>query len=89
MGPAEETDADRIAKYRECQPFVAQSGTYEVKGSTVIMRPILARNTQVMASKHAHLHEFKIQGDTLWLTPTNALGERVRNATTFRLTRVE
>jgi hypothetical protein len=33
------------------------------------------------------VHNFKIQGDTLWLTMVNFLGKPVTNPTTFRLAR--
>ena len=80
------TDADKIARFEEWQPLTANSGTFEVKGSSLITRPLVAKNVGVMASTDPVVREFKLEGDTLWLTQrsTGASPGEVR----FRLTRV-
>ena len=80
------TDADRVARFHEWDPLAANTGTFEVKGSAVITRPIVAKNVSVMAPGSSTTREFKIDGDTLWLTQrtTGATPGEVR----LRLTRV-
>jgi hypothetical protein len=84
------TDADMIALYRDWQPFVANSGVYELKGSTLTTRPIVAKTSAVMANKTGQAFEMKMDGTSLWLTQTiGPTGDKVANPTTVRLTRVE
>jgi hypothetical protein len=45
------TDADMLAIYRDWQPVTANSGTYEMKGSTIVLRPIVAKSSAVMSNK--------------------------------------
>ena len=84
------TDADKIATYAEWQPFNANAGTYEVKGATLVTRPLVAKSTAVMANQTGALFAFKIDGNTLSLTQiTGATGDKAANPTTIRLVRVE
>ena len=41
--PKKLTDAEKVAFYDEWAPFVASSGTYEVRGHTIITHNILAK----------------------------------------------
>ena len=84
---AKPTDAEKIAAYAQWDPLTANSGTYEIKGNTVITRPIVAKNETVMAGPVA-TREFKLEGNTLWLTTRSAAGQPVSETRT-RLTRVE
>ena len=50
--------------------FGANSGTYEVQGGTVTIHSIVAKRTEVMARGSAGAtFSFKIEGNTLTLTP--------------------
>ena len=60
FAPAQATDAAKLATY---DAFAANSGTYEVAGNTVTMRPIVSKNEYMMGSTPRA--EFKIEGDTL------------------------
>lgn len=83
-------DADMIALYRDWQPVIANSGTYEVKGSTLLTRPTVAKNSATMANTKGQAFDFKLDGTTLLLTQTiGPTGEKPANPTTVRLTRVE
>jgi hypothetical protein len=83
-------DADMIALYRHWQPVVANGGTYEVKGSTLLIRPIVAKTSAVMANKNGQAYELKTDGKSLWLTQTiGPTGEKPANPTTVRLARLE
>jgi hypothetical protein len=83
--PQNLTDAEKIIRFEQWRPLFANAGTYEIKGSTLTMRPIVAKNANQM--NVSHVQEFKLEGtDTLWLIPTadeSAIEPRIK------LTRVE
>jgi hypothetical protein len=65
------TDDEKIARFEEWNTFVANSGTYEIKGSILIRHPIVAKNVSVMTKETPTVNEFKLEGtNTLWLNPT-------------------
>ena len=65
------TDAEKIALYEQWRAFAANSGTYEIKGSTLTRRPSVAKNVLVMTSQGPIVTEFKMEGpNTLWLEPS-------------------
>jgi hypothetical protein len=69
--PQNLTDAEKIARYEHWRPFAATSGTYEIKGSTIVKRAIVAKNVAVMTRPTPIPWEFKLEGtNTLWLIPT-------------------
>jgi hypothetical protein len=85
--PAKLTDAEKIARYEVWDAFTANSGTYQVSGSTLTTRPLVAKNPGVMAGPAA-AREFRIEGNTLTLIQKSAVGQPVSETRT-RLTRVE
>ena len=85
--PAKLTDAEKTARFDVWDAFTANSGTYQVSGSTVTTRPLVAKNPGVMAGPTA-MREFRIEGNTLTLIQKSAAGQPV-STTTIRLTRVE
>ena len=69
--PEKLTDAEKIARYEQWGPFTANSGTYEVKGSMLQFRPIVAKSVEVMTSGTPITWELKVEApNTLWLIPT-------------------
>src|SRR5215475_2770433 len=69
----EPSDAEKIGLYEQWKWFVGISGSYEVKGSTVLMRPIVAQATWHMNKQTPREHEFKLEGsNTFWLIPAGA-----------------
>jgi hypothetical protein len=85
--PQNLTAAEKIARFEEWRPFVANAGTYEVKGSTIIRRAVVAKSVEVMTSATPITSEFKLEGpDTLWVIPT---GDRAATDPRVKLTRVE
>ena len=85
--PQNLTDAEKIARFEEWRRFVANSGTYEIKGSTLTRRSIVAKNVNVMTSQTPNIMEFKLEGaNTLWLIPT---GDQAATSPRIKLTRVE
>lgn len=64
------TDAEKIALYEQWRAFAANSGTYEVKGSTITRRASVAKNVGVMTRQESLSSEFKMDGpNTLWIMP--------------------
>jgi hypothetical protein len=83
-------DAEMLALYRDWQPVIANSGTYEVKGSTLHTRPLVAKNSGAMESKVGQAFNMKFDGADLWLTQTiGPNGQKSANPATVRLTRIE
>jgi hypothetical protein len=79
------SDAEKIARYEQWRPFAAHAGTYEIKGSLLIRRPLVAKNVNLM-TKESRM-EFKLDGpNTLWLIPLPA---DVGVEPTIKLTKVE
>ena len=83
--PGKLTDAEKIAAYEEWNPFTANSGTYEVKGNTLTRRRLVAKNEFAMGAAPPVIEQYKLEGDTLWITsePPNAQGRQTR----YKLTR--
>ncbi len=75
--PQKLTDDEKIARYEEWSEFTANSGTYEIKGSTIIRHPIVAKSVNVMTTgTPINSYEFKLEGDnTLWLSTTRSTTE--------------
>lgn len=61
------TNEEKIAAY---DTFTANSGTYEVAGTTLTVRPIVAKNPNFMAGGFDK-YQFRVDGDTLSLTSTS------------------
>lgn len=54
-------------KLRAFDSFTANTGTYEVSGSTIAVRPMVARSPNFMAGGSSK-YEFRAEGSHLWLT---------------------
>ena len=81
--PQNPTDADLVATWG---PLAAQSGTYEVNGSTITYHRVVAKAAANMLPANATFsREFRIDGNTLQTSGTNADG----SVTTFTYRRVE
>ena len=64
LGAQEPTDAEVLTAFGS---FIANSGTYEVSGSTIVTRPIVAKTPNFMAGGSLS-YTYRVDGDTLWLT---------------------
>jgi hypothetical protein len=78
------TDAQKLATWT---PFNAGVGTYEIKGTTVTAHPIIGKNP----NKPGLLltFDFKIEGNTLSITPKTDQSGSAANPMTVKLVRVE
>ena len=85
--PSNLTDAEKIARYEVWAPFIANAGTYEVKGSTLTFHPMVAKSPDVMSSGSTITWELKPEGaNTLWLIPPT---ERATTSPRVKFTRLE
>jgi hypothetical protein len=81
------TDAEKIARYEHWRAFAANSGTYEVKGSMLMLHPIVAKNVAVMTSTTPLTWELKLEGpNSLWLIPPS---DRATTDPRLKVTRLE
>ncbi len=62
------TDPEKLAAY---DSFIANTGTYEVADSTLTIHPVVARSPNYM-SGGSDKYQFRVSGDTLWLSNTGA-----------------
>jgi hypothetical protein len=84
--PGRLTDAEKIARFEAFDQFIANTGTYEVKGTTLTTHPIVAKNPATMGTTTTR--EFRIEGNTLVLLQTSPAAQPASQTTT-RLTRIE
>lgn len=84
--PEKLTDAEKLARFAAWDEFTANSGTYEVSGSTLTIHPVVAKNPQVMGVPQTR--EFKVEGKTLTVVQKSPAGQPASQTTT-RLTRIE
>jgi lipocalin-like protein len=54
-------------KVKAFDSFTANTGTYDVSGSTLSVRPMVARSPNFMAGGSSK-YEFRVEGSNLWLT---------------------
>ena len=83
VGALEPTDAEVLTAF---DSFIANSGTYEVSGSTITTRPTVAKNPNFMAGGSLS-YTYRVEGDTLWLTLNLPWDPDSEN--NFTLTRLE
>ena len=85
--PSNLTDAEKIARYDEWVPFIANAGTYEVKGSTLTLHVMVAKNPNQMTTESTIIWELKFEGtNTFWLIPP---ADRATTAARVKFTRLE
>ena len=85
--PGKPTDAEKIARYEQWNPFAANSGTYEVKGTKLTRHPMVAKNEAVMTGPPIE-QDIKMEGNAVWLIAKSAPGEPVSESRT-KLVRLE
>lgn len=82
------TDAEKIARYEEWAPLTANSGTFEVSGTTITRRLLVAKNVNAMSATTPTVQQFtfKVEGQTLVLSGPAAGNPDIQQR--FTLTRV-
>ena len=84
--PAQLTDAEKLARYEAWRPFTANSGTYEVSGTALTTRPLVAKNPNAMGTSTTW--ELKIEGNTLTLVQRSGANQPASEQR-ITLTRIE
>jgi len=84
--PAKLTDVEKLARFQAFDAFTANTGTYQLSGTTLTTHPVVAKAPGFMGT--TQIREFKIEGNTLTLIDKSAAGQPVSQTTT-RLTRIE
>jgi hypothetical protein len=69
-------------------PFTANAGTFEISGSTMKRRPLVAKSPDTMAPGAFNEYTFRLSADTLWVTTVGTEGGAARNPATTRYIRV-
>jgi hypothetical protein len=70
------TDAEKVAMYEQWRLVVANAGTYEVKGSTLFLRPMVSKGVDVMTREKPVEVTFKLEGpNTLWMISATSATE--------------
>ncbi len=80
------TDAQKVAVWT---PVVAWAGTWEAKGNTFTMRSIVAKDPIEMAPGNFGTNEFKLEGDTLTVTPKTNQSGPIANPIITKFVRVD
>ena len=70
-------------------PFVAETGTYEVKGDQITMRPVASKNPAVMGPGVFITYSYKLEGNTLWITQLRNQTGPFANPFTAKIVRIE
>jgi hypothetical protein len=70
-------------------PFQANAGTYELAGSTLTLRPIVAKNPAEQRNGTFARLTVRMNGDRLWLTPIENSAGRIAAGVTTEYVRVE
>ena len=84
------TDEEKVKAF---DALVANSGTYEVSGATLNVRPMVARSPNFMAGGSSR-YEFRLEGSNLWLTEKSTdmryrIGDEVVPPSRLRETRLK
>lgn len=70
-------------------PLVAEAGTYELTGTLLTLRPIVAKNPAAMEPHVSLVYFFKLENNTLILTAQRDQNGPVANPFTVKLVRLE
>jgi hypothetical protein len=71
-------------------PFAANAGTYELSGSTLTRRAMVAKNPLLQGSKGATRSTIKVDQNNLWITTTENAGTgKVEYPSTLKYARIE
>jgi hypothetical protein len=88
--PNNVTNAEKIAAYEAWQPLGAHSGTYEIKGTTIVHHYLVNKNpppvSGVYPEANVTFENVRIEGNTIVRTAKSADGKSV---TTWTYTRLE
>jgi hypothetical protein len=87
LADAENASADDLR--RVWGPVVAEAGSYELSSGSFVTHPVVSKNPAAMTAGSFTSYSYRVQGDTLRLTPQRDSRGPVRNPPTIKLVRVE
>jgi hypothetical protein len=70
-------------------PFAANSGTYELSGTTLTRRAMVAKNPSAQGGKNFTRYTIKLDGSNLWMTAVETAAGKAADAATVKYVRVE
>jgi len=73
----------------EWGPFAANAGTYEISGTTLALRAIVAKSPRAQADNNFTRLSLKLDGNNLWLTPIDTETGKIAAPVTSVYMRVE
>jgi hypothetical protein len=73
----------------EWGPFAANAGTYEISGTTLILRAIVAKSPRAQAERNFTRLSIKLDGNNLWLTPIGTEAGIIAAPVTSKYMRIE
>ncbi|MDH3423793.1 MAG: hypothetical protein OEN00_12430, partial [Gemmatimonadota bacterium] len=73
---------------RVWNPFSANAGTFEIEGSTMTRRPIVAKSPDAMAPGAFNEYTFRLSADTLWVTAVRTEAGPAIGPATFKYERL-
>jgi hypothetical protein len=73
----------------EWGPFAANAGTYEISGTTLTLRAIVAKSPRAQADNNFTRLSLKLDGNNLWLTPIDTETGKIAAPVTSMYMRVE
>ena len=73
----------------EWGPFAANAGTYEVSGTTLTLRAIVAKSPRAQAERNFTRLSIKLDGNHLWLTPIGTEAGIIAAPVTSKYMRIE
>jgi hypothetical protein len=84
--PGKLTDAEKVALYEDWLAVTANSGTYQIKGTTLTRRPLVAKGSPVPGTATDAVRELKFEGNNkMFQTAKSADGKTVTTRTYTRL----
>jgi len=70
-------------------PFVANAGSYDVSGTTLMLHAIVAKNPRAQANGNFTRLNIRLEGNTLWLTPIETEAGKIGAPVTSKYVRIE
>jgi hypothetical protein len=70
-------------------PFAANAGTYELLGSVLTLRAVVAKDPRAQSQQNFTRLTVKLDGNNLWLTPMENEAGKIPNPVTNKFVRVE
>jgi hypothetical protein len=72
------TDAEKVARYEDWQPVTANSGTYQIKGTTLTRHPLVDKGSPAPGTTDA-VRELKFEGNNKMLQIAKSVGREEHN----------